>query len=74
MRLGSTEILVIVVLAILIFGGSRIAGLGKSLGKSIRDFKGEMREEKKEAAAAKAEEEKATEVAEAEKLEKTEEK
>ena len=65
MRLGSTEILVIVVLAILIFGGSRIAGLGKSLGKSIRDFKGEMREEKKEAAAAKAEEAKVTEAVEA---------
>jgi sec-independent protein translocase protein TatA len=33
----------IVVLAILLFGSTRIAGLGKALGRSIREFKGEIR-------------------------------
>ena len=38
MRLGTMEILLIVVLALVVFGGSKIAGVGKSLGKSIREF------------------------------------
>ncbi|MBR0409781.1 MAG: twin-arginine translocase TatA/TatE family subunit [Eubacterium sp.] len=42
MRLGTSELLLIVVLAILLFGGTRIAGLGKALGRSIREFKGEI--------------------------------
>ena len=39
MRIGTTEIVLLVLLALLIFGGSRLAGLGKALGTSIRDFK-----------------------------------
>ena len=42
MRFGTTELLLLVVLAIILFGGSRIAGLGKSLGRSIREFKEEV--------------------------------
>ena len=42
MRLGTTEILLLIVLAIILFGGSRIAGLGKALGRSIREFKEEV--------------------------------
>ena len=45
MRFGSTELLLLVVLAIILFGGSRIAGLGKALGKSIREFKEEVHAE-----------------------------
>lgn len=45
MRFGSTELLLLVVLAIILFGGSRIAGLGKALGKSIREFKEEVHTE-----------------------------
>lgn len=39
MRLGTTEIILIVVLALVLFGGSKLAGVGKALGTSIKDFK-----------------------------------
>ena len=45
MRLGPWEIALIVVLALVLFGGGKIAGLGKALGQSIRDFKKEMKNE-----------------------------
>ena len=37
--LGMPELLVILVIIVLIFGTSRIAGLGKGLGEGIRNFK-----------------------------------
>ena len=43
MRLGATEIILIVVLALVIFGGGKLAGVGKALGKSIRDFRKEVK-------------------------------
>ena len=43
MRLGTMEILLILVLALVIFGGGKIAGVGKALGQSIRDFKKEVK-------------------------------
>mgnify|MGYP000009445626 CR=1 FL=1 len=43
MRLGTMEIVLIVVLALVLFGGSKLAGVGKALGQSIRDFKKEMK-------------------------------
>ena len=39
MRLGTTEIILIVVLALVLFGGGKLAGVGKALGTSIKDFK-----------------------------------
>lgn len=39
MNLGWTEIIVIVGLALLFFGPSRLPGLGKSMGEAIRGFK-----------------------------------
>ena len=48
MRLGITEILLILVLALVVFGGSRLSGVGKALGQSIREFKKEVNAEKKE--------------------------
>ena len=48
MRLGTTEIILIVVLALVLFGGSKLAGVGKALGKSIKDFKNEVRDDKDE--------------------------
>ena len=45
MRLGTMEILLIVVLALVIFGGSKIAGVGKALGQSIREFKKEVKDD-----------------------------
>ena len=43
MRLGSSELILLVVLAVILFGGTRVAGLGKALGTSIREFKEEVR-------------------------------
>ena len=42
MRLGTMEILLIVVLALVIFGGGKLAGVGKALGQSIKEFKNEV--------------------------------
>jgi len=42
MRIGSTEIILLLILALVIFGGGKIAGVGKALGTSIRDFKKEV--------------------------------
>jgi len=39
MRLGIPELLVILAIIVLIFGGSRLPELGKGLGKAIRGFK-----------------------------------
>jgi sec-independent protein translocase protein TatA len=38
-RLGFTEILVILVIALLLFGAGRIADIGKGLGEGIKNFK-----------------------------------
>ncbi len=45
MRLGTTEIVLIIVLALVLFGGGKLAGVGKALGKSIKDFKQEVKED-----------------------------
>jgi len=37
--LGMPELLVILVIALVIFGGSRLPQLGEGLGKAIRGFK-----------------------------------
>jgi sec-independent protein translocase protein TatA len=47
MHLGVWELLLILALALLIFGGAKIATLGKGAGRAIREFK-------EESAAAKA--------------------
>ena len=59
MRLGTTEILLIVVLALVLFGGSKLSGVGKALGQSIRDFKKEMKGEETPAQTEEKAEEKA---------------
>jgi len=41
-RIGATELLLILVLALIIFGGNKLSGVGKALGQSIREFKKEM--------------------------------
>ncbi|MBQ2977119.1 MAG: twin-arginine translocase TatA/TatE family subunit [Clostridia bacterium] len=59
MRLGTMEIILIVVLALVLFGGKKLAGVGKALGQSIRDFKKEMKAEDKNAETEEKAEEKA---------------
>ncbi|MBL9027537.1 MAG: twin-arginine translocase TatA/TatE family subunit, partial [Myxococcales bacterium] len=38
-RFGITEILILLGIALLFFGGSRIANIGKGLGEGIKNFK-----------------------------------
>lgn len=59
MRIGPTEILLILVLALVLFGGGKLAGVGKALGQSIREFKKEVSPEDKEKEKQKDEENKA---------------
>lgn len=40
--LSMGEILIILVVVVVLFGSSRLAGLGKSAGKSVREFKEEL--------------------------------
>lgn len=56
MRIGTTEILLIVVLALVLFGGNKLAGVGKALGKSIREFKEEVKPDDEKASSEKNEE------------------
>ncbi|MCC9174634.1 MULTISPECIES: Sec-independent protein translocase subunit TatA [Arthrobacter] len=46
MRLEGWQIIVIVVLAILLFGAPKLPGLARSLGQSLRIFKSEVRQMK----------------------------
>jgi sec-independent protein translocase protein TatA len=41
--LSTTEIIIILVVIVLIFGGSRLPGIGRGLGESIRGFRDAMR-------------------------------
>jgi sec-independent protein translocase protein TatA len=42
-KLGLPEILVILAIALLIFGPSKLADLGKGLGEGIKNFKSAMK-------------------------------
>jgi sec-independent protein translocase protein TatA len=44
-RLGFSEILVILVIALLLFGAGRIADIGKGLGEGIKNFKKGIKDE-----------------------------
>ncbi|MCR5291069.1 MAG: twin-arginine translocase TatA/TatE family subunit [Treponema sp.] len=45
MRLGTSEIVLIIILALVIFGGGKVAGVGKALGQSIHDFKKSLKDD-----------------------------
>ena len=59
MHLGMSEILLLIFLALVLFGGSKLSGVGKALGRSIRDFKSELKADDKPAETAATEEVKA---------------
>ncbi|MGZ4815950.1 MAG: twin-arginine translocase TatA/TatE family subunit [Terriglobales bacterium] len=44
-KMGIWEILLIVGIALLLFGPSKFASLGKSIGEGLRNFKSAMKEE-----------------------------
>jgi sec-independent protein translocase protein TatA len=43
--IGPMELVVIVIVFVVLFGGKKIPELAKGLGEGIRNFKGAMREE-----------------------------
>ncbi len=55
MRIGIWEILLIIVLVLILFGGSKLAGVGKSLGRGIKEFKEEVHRDEGKAPAAQEE-------------------
>ena len=42
MHLGIQELVVILIIVLVLFGGKKISGLGKALGTSMREFKEEV--------------------------------
>lgn len=40
--LGTQELIIILVIVLLLFGGKKMAGIGKALGTSLREFKEEV--------------------------------
>jgi sec-independent protein translocase protein TatA len=47
MRIGAGELILIVVIILLLFGGAKLSGLGKALGQSIKDFRHAMKDDDK---------------------------
>lgn len=43
-NLGPMELVIILVIVLLLFGGSRLAGLGKSTGRALKEFKEETKD------------------------------
>jgi sec-independent protein translocase protein TatA len=43
MNFGWQELLIILGIVVIIFGGARIAGVGKASGRAIREFKDELK-------------------------------
>jgi sec-independent protein translocase protein TatA len=56
--LGTPELVIILVIALVIFGGSRLPQLGEGLGKAIRGFKKGISDTQEEAARKEKEKEK----------------
>lgn len=42
MHLGVQELMLILVIVLILFGGKKVSGLGKALGTSLREFKEEV--------------------------------
>lgn len=43
MDFGWQELLIVLVIVVIIFGGSKLAGVGKASGRAIREFRDEMK-------------------------------
>jgi sec-independent protein translocase protein TatA len=44
-NLGTTEIIIVFLIVLLLFGGAKLPGLAKGLGQSIREFKKAAKED-----------------------------
>jgi sec-independent protein translocase protein TatA len=51
--LGIPELVIILVIVVLIFGAGRLAGVGRALGTSVKEFRDATRDEKAAEAAEK---------------------
>lgn len=49
--LGTTELIIILVIVVVIFGAGKLTDIGKQLGSGIREFKSEMNREGEESQA-----------------------
>ena len=38
-NIGSTEIIIIAIVILILFGGSKLSEMGKGLGESVKEFK-----------------------------------
>lgn len=47
-NIGWPELVVILVIALLIFGPQRLAGIGSAMGRAIKEFRGAVREAENE--------------------------
>ena len=45
--IGMQELVVVMIIVLLIFGGSKISGIGRSLGEAISEFKDAVKPEDK---------------------------
>jgi TatA/E family protein of Tat protein translocase len=54
-NIGPMEVLVVLIIALVVFGPKRLPDLGHSLGKGIREFKGSVTGESDEPASARVE-------------------
>ena len=52
-NIGPMEILIVLIIALVVFGPKRLPELGKSVGKGIREFRGSVTGEKNESDTAK---------------------
>jgi sec-independent protein translocase protein TatA len=50
MRLGPTELIIILVLILVLFGGRKLPELAKGLGQGLKEFKSSVRENEREEA------------------------
>ena len=53
--MGAPELLIILAVVVLVFGGTKLADLGGSMGKGIKEFKKNIKDEDEEPPAAKTE-------------------
>ncbi len=56
-KIGLTEVLIVLVIVVLLFGGKKIPELMKGLGTGIKEFKNAAKEGEEPAASKKAQEE-----------------
>ncbi len=48
MNIGMGEVILILIVALLIFGASKLPEIGKALGKGIKEFKNEISDNKED--------------------------